>query len=57
MTDPKSTPTALEVLIMIQRQNAEIIKELRGINGKLLFFVVILILAIVLQFVASLFTF
>jgi hypothetical protein len=42
---------------MIQRQNAEIIRELRGINGKLLFFVVILILAIVLQFVASLFTF
>jgi hypothetical protein len=47
-------PTALEMLIRLQNQNVEIIKQLRSMNGKLTFFVVILVLVIILQFVASL---
>jgi hypothetical protein len=54
MADP--TPTPLEMLVKIHNQNAETIKELRGINGKLKFFVVVLILAIILQACATLLT-
>jgi hypothetical protein len=47
-------PTALEMLIRLQNQNVEIIKQLRSMNSKLTFFVVVLILVIILQFVVSL---
>lgn len=53
---PPASPTALEMLIKMHNQNVEIIKLLRSQNSKLTFFVVILILAIILQFIASLMT-
>jgi hypothetical protein len=56
MTNPPPTPTPLEMLVKIHNQNVETIKQLRGINSKLTFFVVVLIIAFVLQFLASLLT-
>jgi hypothetical protein len=53
MADP--TPTPLEMLVQIRNQNAATIKELKAINGKLNFFIAVLIIAFVLQFLASLF--
>lgn len=50
---PADSP--LEALLTLQRQNAVIIKELKAANGKLTFFVVVLILAIILQAFATLF--
>jgi hypothetical protein len=50
-----AVPTALEVLIMLQNQNTEIIKQLRNLNSKVSFFVWLAGIMIVLQVVSWLF--
>jgi hypothetical protein len=62
MTEPKPTPTPLDMLIAIAKQleysNQRLLetnKELRSINSKVGFFVFVLLLAIALQIVASIF--